>query len=56
VSTWGTYSFTENGKDVKVPFQFTARVKNGKINRSVVYYDQLAIMKTLGFTVTPPTK
>lgn len=54
VSTWGTYSFSQSGKDVKVPFQFTARVKNGRINRSVVYYDQLAIMKTLGFTVTPP--
>jgi hypothetical protein len=56
VSTWGTYSFTENGKDVKFPYQYTAHVKNGKIDKDVIYYDQLYILKTLGYTVTPPGK
>jgi ketosteroid isomerase-like protein len=56
VSMWGTYSFTENGKDVKFPYQYTAHVKNGKIDRAIIYYDQLSILKALGFSVTPPPK
>ena len=56
VAMWCTYSFTQNGKDVKFPYQYTARVKNGKINRDNIYYDQLYILKALGYTVTPPGK
>jgi ketosteroid isomerase-like protein len=56
VEVWGTYSFTENGKDVKFPYQYSAHVKNGKIDRDNIYYDQLYIVKALGFTVTPPAK
>jgi ketosteroid isomerase-like protein len=55
VATWGSYSFTENGKDVSFPFQYTAHVKDGKIDQDRIYYDQLYILKTLGYTVTPPT-
>ncbi len=54
VSTWGTYSFTENGKNVKFPYQYTAHVKDGKIDKDVIYYDQLYVVKALGYTVTPP--
>lgn len=56
VAMWGTYSFTQDGKDVKFPYQYTARVKNGKIDRDTIYYDQLYILKALGYTVTPPAK
>jgi ketosteroid isomerase-like protein len=56
VAMWGTYSFTEGGKDVKFPYQYTAHVKNGKIDRAIIYYDQLSVLKALGFTVTPPSK
>lgn len=56
VSTWGTYSFTQNGKSIKFPYQYTAHVKNGKIDKDVIYFDQLYILKTLGYTVTPPSK
>lgn len=54
VSLWGDYSFTENGKDIKFPFQYTAHVTNGKIDSDRIYYDRLYIMQTLGYTVTPP--
>src|SRR5665213_50264 len=54
VSVWGTYSCTQNGKDIKFPFQYTAHVTNGKIDKDIVYYDQLYIVKALGYTVTPP--
>ena len=54
VSLWGEYSFTENGKDVKFPFQYTAHVTDGKIDKDLIYYDRLYIMQTLGYTLTPP--
>lgn len=56
VATWGTYGFTQNGKDVSFPYQYTARVKNGKIDTDRIYYDQLPILKSLGYTITPPAK
>lgn len=55
VSVWGDYSFAENGKDVKFPFQYTAHVTKGKIDTDRIYYDRLYIMQTLGYKVTPPT-
>lgn len=54
VSLWGTYSFTQSEKDLSLPFQITAQVKDGKLERSTIYYDQLPILLQLGFTVTPP--
>jgi predicted SnoaL-like aldol condensation-catalyzing enzyme len=54
VSQWGNYSFTQNGKTVKLPYQYTARVANGKINRSSIYFDNLSVLKQLGYKVTPP--
>lgn len=56
VATWGTYSFTQNGKDIKFPYQYTAHVKDGKIDQDRVYFDQLYILQTLGYTITPPSK
>ena len=54
VSLWGDYSFTQNGKDVKFPFQYTARVTNGKIDTDRIYYDRMYMLQTLGYKVTPP--
>ena len=56
VSMWGTYTFTQNGKQVKVPYQFTAKVANGKIERGTAYYDRLSILESQGYKVTPPEK
>ena len=56
VSQWGTYNFTENGKDISLPYQVTARVANGKIEMSRIYYDNMAVLVALGYTVTPPKK
>ncbi len=56
VELWGTYSFTENGKAVKFPFQYSAHVKAGKIDRDYIYFDNLYILKTLGYTIMPPAK
>lgn len=54
VTMWGDYSFTQEGKTVKFPFQYTAHVTNGKIDRDITYYDRLYIYQALGFTLTPP--
>lgn len=54
VSQWGNYSFTQNGKDIKIPYQFTALVTNGKIDRSTIYFDNLAVLQKLGYEITPP--
>lgn len=54
VSVWGTCSCTQDGKNLKFPIQYTAHVTNGKIDRNIVYYDQLYIAKAPGYTVTPP--
>lgn len=56
VSVWGDYSFTQDGKNVAFPFQYTARVTDGKIDTDRVYYDRMYIMQTLGYKVTPPEK
>lgn len=56
VSLWGDYSFSENGKTVSFPFQYTARVTDGKIDTDRVYYDRMYIMQTLGYKLTAPEK
>ena len=52
VSVWGTYSFTENGIDIILPYQYTAQVDDGKILRSAIYYDNLAIAAMRGYELT----
>jgi len=54
VSAWGDYTFTENGKDIRIPFQYTAHITNGKIDKDILYYDRLNVMQTLGYKITPP--
>ena len=54
VSMWGDYTFTENGKTISFPYQYTARVADGKIVTDRVYYDRMYIVTQLGYKVTPP--
>jgi len=54
VALWGNYSFTQDGKDISFPFQYTAKVSNGKIDLDLIYYDNMYILQTLGYQVTPP--
>ena len=54
VAMWGEYDCTINGKDVRVPFQTTAHITNGKIDSSISYWDNLSPSLSLGFTLTPP--
>jgi ketosteroid isomerase-like protein len=54
VSVWGDYNFTEKGKDIKLPFQFTAHLTGGKIDFSNIYYDRLYPLQILGYKLTAP--
>ncbi|RXJ50615.1 nuclear transport factor 2 family protein [Gelidibacter gilvus] len=55
VSVWGTYSFTENGKNFVLPYQITANViDDNKIQKSMIYYDNLAMLMAMDYTLSPP--
>jgi len=56
VSMWGTFSFTQNGKNISFPFQYTVKVTNGKIERGTIYYDNLFIYQALGYKIVAPEK
>lgn len=56
VSVWGTYTFTENGKEIILPYQYTGIIEDGKIQGAGVYYDNLPVFKARGYTITPPAK
>lgn len=56
VSLWGNYTFTSGGKTITFPFQYTASVSNGKINKGIIYYERLSVLQQLGYTLTPPDK
>jgi len=56
VSQWGTYTYTEAGIDIELPYHFTARVTNGKIDETRFYYDTLPTIMKMGYTLTPPQK
>ena len=52
VAVWGNYTFTQNGVTVILPYQFTAMIENGKIEKSTIYYDKLAINRAMGYELT----
>ncbi|MBO0933019.1 nuclear transport factor 2 family protein [Fibrella aquatilis] len=56
VSLWGYYTYTDmrGGKAVTFPYQYTAKVTNGKIETDRLYYDELSILKQFGFKLIPP--
>jgi ketosteroid isomerase-like protein len=55
VHFWGSYSATQKstGKSFKVPFFFDSQLKDGKLQRSYMYYDLLSVYNQLG--IAPPT-
>ncbi|MBK8623987.1 MAG: nuclear transport factor 2 family protein [Saprospiraceae bacterium] len=53
VSLWGNYTFTQAGKTITFPFQLTAKVADGKIMGSQIYFDNLYVATQLGFKLTP---
>ena len=53
VSIWGTYSYTENDTDINLPYHLTAKVEDGKIQNSIIYYNSLAVAKKMGYELTP---
>ena len=54
VATWGEYSFTQNGKTIRAPFQYMAHVTKGKIDVDRTYVDNLSIVQAQGYKLTPP--
>ncbi len=54
VSLWGTYTFTQMEKTISIPFQYTAKVADGKIVRDLIYFDNLSVVRQLGYKLTPP--
>ena len=54
VSLWGTYTFTQMEKTISIPFQYTAKVADGKIVRDTIYFDNLSVVRQLGYKLTPP--
>ena len=54
VATWGEYSFTQNGKSIRAPFQYMAHVTKGKIDLDRTYVDNLSLYQALGYKLTPP--
>lgn len=56
VSVWGTYSFTENSQDIKLPYHLTAKVADGKIQNAIIYYNNLAVARKMGYELTQTQK
>ncbi|MFD2719167.1 hypothetical protein ACFST9_10600 [Hymenobacter monticola] len=54
VATWGEYTFTQDGKTLRAPFQMTAHVTKGKIDLDRFYFDNLSLTQALGYKLTPP--
>lgn len=54
VSLRGNYSFTQDGKAIKFPFQQQCKVADGKVVISMIYYDRLAVRQELGYKIVPP--
>jgi ketosteroid isomerase-like protein len=56
VSVWGTYTYTQDEKEISLPYQYTANLDKGKIKKAVIYYDNLSVVKALGYTIESPKK
>ena len=54
VSLWGTYTFTQAEKTIAFPFQLTTKVADGKIVSDRIYFDNLSVVRQLGYKLTPP--
>lgn len=55
VQVWAVYSFTQNELELTLPFQLAAKIVDGEIASTRIYYDRLALMQKLGYEITPPS-
>jgi len=56
VSIWGLYTFTQNEVEINLSYQYTAMIEDGKISSSIVYYDNLAVYKEMGYELIAKKK
>jgi limonene-1,2-epoxide hydrolase len=57
VLLWGNISSeNKSGKTITVPFNSVFKIEDEKIAMEVDYYDNMSIVKQLGYTITPPTE
>ena len=54
VATWGTYTCTQAGKTIQVPFNVMDHITKGKIDMERSFSDDLAPLLALGYKLTPP--
>lgn len=56
ILSWGTNTVTDKktGKSITIPYHTASLVTNGKIVSMRYFYDMLNVLKTQGFTITPP--
>lgn len=54
VALMGDYICTLNKKEMKMPFQLTARLLNEKIVSAITYWDKKYLSETLGYNLLPP--
>ena len=50
----GPYLIPPTGKKIKVSYVSICRIVDGKIAEMLIYYNYAAILKQLGYTITPP--
>ena len=55
VVTWYDYSFRDvDGREVSFPGHSACRIREGKVDYSILYYDRLSMMRQLGYRLLPP--
>lgn len=55
VQVWAVYSFTQNEMQQKLPFQMAAKIVDGEIASTQIFYDRLGLLQEQGYKITPPT-
>ncbi len=55
VVTWSDFSYSnEDGLEVSFPMHLAARISEGKVDYSIMFYDRLSMMRQLGYRLLPP--
>lgn len=55
VQVWAVYSFTQNEIQLNLPFQLAAKIVDGEIASTRIYYDRLDLLQELGYKITSPS-
>ncbi len=52
---WGMNTLTyENGEEIDFPYHVAMRIENDKVVESHFYYDNMKIIRGLGYAISPP--